>query len=70
MQVDSALFNHVVRMAMSRNFLKRWLVVVEVEGRSHNSASNGPGLHRVCYLIAVRIYQIEKMPGFNIFSLS
>ena len=46
-QVDSALFNHVVRMAMSQNFLKRWLLVVEVEGRSHNSASNGPGLHRV-----------------------
>ena len=68
--MDSALFNHVVRMAMSQNFLKRWLVVVEVEGRSHSSASNGPGLHRVCYLIAVRIYQIEKMPGFNIFSLS
>ena len=45
-------------------------MVVEVEGRSHSSASNGPGLHRVCYLIAVRIYQIEKMPGFNIFSLS
>ena len=60
----------MVRMAVSQNFLKRRMVVVEVEGRSHSSASNGPGLHRVCYLIAVRIYQIEKMPGFNIISLS
>ena len=55
----------MVRMAMSQNFLNRRLVVVSVEGRS-----NGPGLYRVRYLIAVRIYQIEKMPGFNIFSLS
>ena len=54
----------MVRMAISQNFLNRRLVVVEVEGRS-----NGPGLHRVRYLIAVRIYQTEKMPGFNIFSL-
>ena len=60
----------MVRMAVSQNFLKRIMVVVEVEGRSHSSASNGPGLHRVCYLIAVRLYQIEKMPGFNIISLS
>ena len=52
----------MVRMAMSQNFLNRRLVVVEVEGR--------PGLYRVRYLIAVRIYQKEKMPGFNIFSLS
>ena len=30
--------------------------------RSHSSASNGSGLHRVLYLISVRIYQIEKIP--------
>ena len=40
---------------MSQNFLKMRLVV-----RSHSSASNGSGLHRVSYLIAVRIYQIEN----------
>ena len=54
----------MVGMAVSQNFLKRRLVVVEVEGRSHSSASNRPGLHRVLYLIAVRIYQIEKMHCF------
>ena len=49
---------------MSQNFLKRRLVVVEVERRSHSSVRNGPGLQRVLYLIAVRIYQIEKMHCF------
>ena len=36
--------------------------------RSHSSASNGSGLHRVSYLISVRIYQIEKIPVWNLFT--
>ena len=42
-------------MAMPQKFLKGRQVV-----RSHSSASNGSGLHRVSYLISVRKYQIEK----------
>ena len=45
-------------MAMPQNFLKR----------SHSSASNGSGLHRVSYLISVRIYQIEKIPVWRLFT--
>ena len=32
----------------------------EAGGEEHSYASNGSGLHRVSYLISVRIYQIEK----------
>ena len=36
--------------------------------RSHCSASNGSGLHRVSYMISVRIYQIEKIPVWKSFT--
>ena len=36
--------------------------------RSHNSASNGSGWHRVSYLISVRIYQIENIPVWKTFT--
>ena len=36
--------------------------------RSHCSASNGSGLQRVPYLIFVRIYRIEKVPVWKLFT--